>query len=545
MANERGRTTSLNQKQSGKGTGQETCPFFCLYPKTDLIHICTQKQHTNKHAVCRKYTIFVSDRTNAYTYMTSKAFLLAIALATCQTYSYSQDTGTRPLAFPTAEGYGKYTTGGRGGKVYEVTTLEDSGPGSLREAVAAEGPRTIVFRVSGTIRLKRQLTIKHPYITIAGQTAPGDGICLGGYPLNIDADEVIIRYIRVRLGDENQAEADAISSRSHKNIILDHVSASWSVDETMSIYHCDSITVQWCIIAESLFGASHSKGAHGFGGIWGSNYSTYHHNLIACHSSRNPRFAGGSGFVDFRNNVVYNWGYNSTYGGGALHKNGRDPRFTITHSDINMVNNYYKPGPATTPGEVSHRIANPSWAEGDCGKWFVEGNVMEGCDRVTTDNWDGGIQPNSDLPMVMDSIRRHTPWEAMPIRQHSAHEAYDLVLQHAGASFPQRDAADCRIVDDTRHGRATFEGTAYKAKHKMADKNVKSGIIDSQNDVGGWPVLKSKKPPKDTDHDGMPDKWEKQHHLNPNDATDGARKADSCQYTNLEMYLSSLADTTR
>ncbi len=455
--------------------------------------------------------------------------------------SHAQET-ISPLAFPSAEGYGKYTVGGRAGRVYEVTTLEDSGPGSLREAISASEPRTVVFRVSGTIRLKSQLNIKHPYITIAGQTAPGDGICLRGYPLSINADEVIIRYIRVRLGDETGTESDAISARGHKNIILDHVSASWSVDETMSIYHCDSVTVQWCIISESLFKSRHSKGAHGFGGIWGGNYSSYHHNLISCHSSRNPRFAGGSGYVDFRNNVIYNWGYNSVYGGGALHKDGRDPRFLVRHTDVNMVNNYFKPGPATVPGDVRHRIANPSWANGACGKWFVMGNVMEGSEQVTIDNWHSGIQPNSDLPQVMDSIHRKAPWDAMPIRQHSAQEAYGQVLDHAGASFPKRDEVDLRVVNDVRQGAATCEGVGYKLQHKLMNAAVKSGIIDTQEDVGGWPALKATHPPKDSDHDGMPDKWENKHHLNPLDPSDGPQLSADGLYTNLERYLFSLTE---
>jgi len=448
----------------------------------------------------------------------------------------------RPLAFPTAEGYGKYTVGGRGGKVYEVTTLNDGGEGSLRAAVEAKGPRTVVFRVSGTITLSRQLRINNPFITIAGQTAPGDGICLRGFPLSINADQVIIRYVRVRLGDETKTESDAVSARSHKHIVLDHVSASWSVDECMSVYHCDSITVQWCIIAESLFASNHTKGAHGFGGIWGGNYSTYHHNLIASHSSRNPRIAGGAGFVDFRNNVVYNWGYNSTYGGGALHKNGRDKRFTVTNTDVNLVANYYKPGPATAPGEVHHRIVNPSWADGDCGKWYVAANVMEGSDSVTADNWNGGVQPNSSLPMVIDSIRRKEPWPSMPIREQSAHQALVSVLTKAGACFPMRDAVDERIVDDARWGKATYEGLAYRKAHAMVNMWVKSGIIDSQDNVGGWPTLLSKEPPQDSDHDGMPDEWERSHGLDPNDGTDGARLSDDRCYTQLEHYLNSLVD---
>lgn len=468
-----------------------------------------------------------------------KIILFVYILATACLALHAQDT-PRPLAFPTAEGYGKYTIGGRGGQVYEVTTLDDFGEGSLREAINAEGPRTIVFRVSGTISLTKPLNITHPYITIAGQTAPGDGICLRGYPLTINADEVIIRHIRVRLGDETHTESDAISARSHKHIILDHVSASWSVDETMSIYHCDSVTVQWCIISESLFGANHTKGAHGFGGIWGGNYSSYHHNLLSCHSSRNPRFAGGSGFVDFRNNVIYNWGYNSTYGGGALHKSGRDPRFLVKHTDINMVNNYYKPGPATLMGEVHHRIANPSWADGDCGKWYVDGNVMEGDKQVTANNWDGGIHPNSTLPQVMDSIHRTEPWDAMPIHQHTAAEAYQLVLRHAGANFPSRDQVDKRVIADAMNGTASCEGSTYKLKHPIANSSDRSGIIDSQNDVGGWPLLKGVPAPTDSDHDGMPDEWEKEHHLNPQDPTDGPQLSADGLYTHLEEYLSSL-----
>lgn len=443
----------------------------------------------------------------------------------------------RPLAFPSAEGYGKYAVGGRGGRVYEVTTLEDSGKGSLREAVEASGRRTIVFRVSGTITLKKQLSIRNPYITIAGQTAPGDGICLRGYPLSINADEVIIRYIRVRLGDETKTESDAISCRFHKNIILDHVSASWSVDETMSIYHCDSITVQWCIISESLYASNHTKGHHGFGGIWGSDYSTYHHNLIASHSSRNPRFAGASGFVDYRNNVVYNWGYNSCYGGGAEQSGG----YKIARTDINMINNYYKPGPATISGKVRHRIANPSWANGKCGKWYVHGNVMEGNEEVTKDNWNGGIHPNSKEDGVIDSIRRSQPWPSMPINTQSANDAYFSVLEKAGASL-HRDCVDERIINDVRTGKATYEGQGYKKQKGILDRSMKSGIIDSQQDVGGWPVLKSTTPPTDSDHDGMPDNWEKQHSLNPLDSNDGALMAHDCPYTNLEIYLSSIAE---
>lgn len=438
------------------------------------------------------------------------------------------------LAFPTAEGYGKYTRGGRGGAVYEVTNLNDHGPGSLREAIEAKGPRTVVFRVSGTIDLERALTIRNPYITIAGQTAPGDGICLKRYPLNIGADEVIIRYIRVRLGDETGQDADAISGRGHKNIILDHVSTSWSIDETLSIYLCENVTIQWCMITESLYGSNHIKGTHGFGGIWGSNYSTYHHNLIAHHSSRNPRFASGGGYNDYRNNVLYNWGYNSCYGGEKLVKGKENGSF-----DINMVNNYYKPGPATQQGKVSYRIANPSnRGENDYGKWYIDGNYVVGYPEVSRNNWNGGVQTSEEM---LAKVRRNEPWPAMAIHEESPIEAYEAVLQKAGANLPKRDAVDSRIIDEVRGGYATYEGKTYREKMKGNSRPQKSGIIDSPADVGGWPVLKSLPAPLDTDHDGMPDEWEKAHGLNPNNPDDRNLYNDE-GWTWLECYLNELAE---
>lgn len=333
-----------------------------------------------------------------------KTIALAVAIAAATATVAAE----RQLAFPTAEGYGKYTVGGRGGDVYEVTNLNDSGKGSLREAIEAKGPRTVVFRISGTIELKKALTIRNPYLTIAGQTAPGDGICIKDYPLNISADEIIIRHIRVRLGDRSGRDTDAISCRHQKNIILDHVSASWSVDETMSVYMCENVTIQWCMISESLFASNHEKGWHGFGGIWGNNYATYHHNLIACHSSRNPRFASGAGYNDYRNNVIYNWGYNSCYGGEKDHPANND---TFGSFHVNMVGNYYKPGPATQPGRVAYRIVSPTsrGSADNYGKWYVEGNTVEGNAAVTADNWAGGVQPsggNKDL----EHVRMDKPW---------------------------------------------------------------------------------------------------------------------------------------
>jgi len=443
----------------------------------------------------------------------------------------------KQLAFPTAEGYGKYTVGGRGGEVYEVTNLNDSGEGSLRAAIEAEGARTVVFRVSGTIKLNSDLEIKHPYITIAGQTAPGDGITLREYPLVISADEVIIRYIRVRLGDESDDSSDAISSRFTNNIIVDHVSASWSIDETLSIYHCKNVTVQWSIISESLYQSHHSKGGnHGYGGIWGSDYGSYHHNLLAHHSSRNPRFASGSGNTDYRNNVLYNWGFHAAYGGERVQQDSDEFLFT----NINMVANYQKAGPATVPGEVAHRIAAP-WSRNkadDYGKWYISGNIIEGDSWVSENNWLGGVQPQ-DGSEYLEGLKLEEPWPAMAINQQTPEQAYISVLENAGASLPKRDSVDLRIIDEVKNGDATYEGPTYKTDHNVADKSRKSGIIDSQKDVGGWPGLKSLPAPDDSDHDGMPDKWESLNGLNPHDATDG-NTVNGDGYTMLEIYLNSL-----
>jgi pectate lyase len=457
----------------------------------------------------------------------TKTILTGLILITTLVNSWSQQ-----LAFPSAEGYGKYTKGGRGGVVYEVTNLNDNGKGSLREAVEASEPRTVVFRVSGNIELESPLKIKNPYITIAGQTAPGDGICIKNHQLSIDADQVIIRYIRVRLGDESGEDNDAIGSRYTKHIIIDHVSASWSVDECVSIYHCDSITVQWCIISESMSQSNHVKGSHGFGGIWGSNYGTYHHNLLAHHSSRNPRMASGSGNTDFRNNVIYNWGYQSLYGGEKQQK-GNDK---FNFSNFNIVANYYKPGPATKPEEVMYRIANPSYrGENDYGKWFVAENTVEGNKEVSVDNWNGGVQTK----ISVEKIKLKNPWPSMPINQQIAEEAYEIVLEKVGAILPKRDKIDARIIKEVYEGKATYEGKSYKKQHQVADTTVVCGIIDTQNDVGGWPELKSTPAPIDTDHDGMPDDWEDKNGLDKSNPDD-RNNISSDGYTMLEIYLNSI-----
>lgn len=438
-------------------------------------------------------------------------------------------------AFPGVEGGGMYTKGGRGGKVLEVTTVFDTSatnvPGTLRWAVNQSGGRTVVFRVSGTITLVSDLKISRDSITIAGQTAPGDGICLRKYPLVVSANEVIVRYLRVRLGDESGGESDAMSgftnaTTGYKNhIIIDHCSASWSQDETLSYYGNDYVTVQWCIISESLYNSNHPKGAHGYGGIWGGkDHTSFHHNLLAHHSSRNPRLSGlGTTTVcynvDLRNNIIYNWGFNSAYGGEA--------------STANIVNNYYKPGPATKSG-VKSRIYQPS---DTLGVWYISGNYVEGNPAVSADNWAGGVNPSiavSDL----NRIRATAPFPSMPVATHTPQQAFDLVLQYAGATLPKRDAVDSRIVYETRNGKVTYGGRTY-AKAQGFDTTKVYGIIDSQTDVGGWPVLNSLPAPVDSDHDGMPDDWELSHGLNPADAGD-CNIVNANGYTMLEKYLNEL-----
>lgn len=412
------------------------------------------------------------------------------------------------LAFPTAEGFGKYATGGRGGQVITVTNLNDSGDGSLRYAIEQEGARIIVFAVDGTIELKSKMIIKNDNITIAGQSAPGEGICIKGYPLYINANNVIIRYVRSRMGDIHQFEDDAMGAMRVKDLIIDHCSMSWSIDECLSVYRSENVTIQWCMITHSLFKSTHSKGAHGFGGIWGGSKATFHHNLLAHHSSRNPRLASdGYSPVDYRNNVVYNWGFKSAYGGGRQGK-------------VNFVANYYKPGPATSI-DKSEIFLDP--AEDGTGAYYFENNVMEGSSVVTSDNWQG-------VTTKSKSRRVDIPFEYEPIREDLPEEAYRKVLNWAGCSH-RRDSYDLRVVEEVESGTASG-GKTYAGGDK--------GIIDSQEEVGGWPYLKQGIYPLDSDGDGMPDEWEIKNGLNPNDKKDASLSALDINYTNVEVYLNSI-----
>lgn len=424
--------------------------------------------------------------------------------------SFAGSAQNASIAFPGADGFGKYTTGGRGGTVYVVSNLNDDGPGSFREAVKKKGPRTIVFSVSGTIELKSPININSGDLTIAGQSAPGDGICLRDYPVGLNADNVIVRFMRFRLGDVQKLQEDAFSGNKRRTgIVIDHCSISWATDECASFYYNKKFTMQWCIISESLNSSVHEKGDHGYGGIWGGEGASFHHNLLAHHTSRLPRFSGSSTtpnspdeLVDFRNNVIYNWEHNNTYGG----ERGR----------YNVVNNYYKPGPATKSKKPW--MVNPS---SPYGKFFLQGNCLYGNEGVSKDNWNGGVK--ADHP---DSARVDNPYAVEAIEEQSAEKAFDLVLKGAGASL-KRDGIDARIVNEVRTGTASFGKT-------------KNGIIDSQQDVGGWPELKSSTAPVDTDQDGMPDEWETKNKLNPKDGTDAGKYDVNKAYTNLEVYLNSL-----
>ncbi len=419
----------------------------------------------------------------------------------------------RAPAFPGAEGFGKYSIGGRGGKVYEVTNLNPDGPGSFRAACEANEPRTVVFRVSGTIPLEKELKLRNPYLTIAGQTAPGDGVCIKNYQFNFDTQHMIVRHMRFRPGDEKRKEQDAFGG-GNDHIIVDHCSVSWGIDETLSINKASNLTVQWCLVSESLTKSLHKKGSHGYGGLWGGPGGSFHHNVLAHHSSRNPRASGNadSGLLDFRNNVIYNWGFNSAYGGELW------PR--------NWVNNYYKFGPATSE-DVRHRIF---LQKDPRGRMYAAGNYVWGFPAVTKDNWNGGIDFAEDGEATEKTLRACEPYTVAPVKTQPAERAYRKVLKEVGCSL-HRDAVDERVIKEVRTGTATY-GETYGGGGK--------GLIDSQTAVGGWPELRSLPAPEDSDHDGMPDTWERRHGLNPNDPADGAQDANGDGYTNLEEYLNSL-----
>ena len=456
-----------------------------------------------------------------------KLFFLLIgpALATILMLAISGTVSAKEvLAFPGAEGFGRLASGGRSGDVYEVTSLEDSGPGSLREGIrTAKGPRTIVFRTSGTIQLKSKLLLDKSDITIAGQTAPGDGIALRDYTFQIKgATNIIVRYIRLRLGDQNKPQGarggdDTFNTEDMERAIVDHCSLSWAIDGTHDLRRGGSFTMQWSIICESLNNSLHNKGAHAMGASYRSPSGniSLHHNLYATCRDRHPSLGSQNDppqfIVDFRNNIDYNWSDPGTC--------------NFCDSFINCISNVWRPGPMTNPAKlpIAMKGGLPDMAKG-----HMEGNIFEGREDLTKDNYAAldfhrWLGPDSNYK-YRGTVKGWKVDKAadlganMPHTQ-SAAQAMELVLARAGASL-HRDAVDQRIIENVR-------------KHT-------GKVINSQEEVGGWPALRSLPAPLDSDHDGMPDKWENAHGLNPNDPSDRNAIPEGDGYTNLEKYLNSL-----
>lgn len=484
----------------------------------------------------------------------------------CLLLLMASTTYSQQIAFPGAEGAGKFTSGGRGTlatmtTVFEVTNLTDANSlGSLRYACSQSTTtypyRTIVFRVSGTIHLSSRLTIPKN-TTIAGQTAPGDGICLADYPVAINGDNVIVRYMRFRMGDKNQLKTtptgcgvpvapfsascmpldgsggdDSFGDLGHKNLIIDHCTVGWSNDESLTFYRGDSLTMQWNMITEPLNYSYHFETGdadfehHGYGGIWGSLHGTFHHNLFAHCNSRNPRFGGNSSYptgsiesADFRNNVIYNWGLYTVYGGEG--------------GQYNLVNNYYKYGPSTGTG-TKYRIVNvDSNTSFPLAKYYLSGNYVDGSTTNTNNNWLGAFMLSGNAADTVKS-KVYTPFlpDYLPSTTDAAIAAYDTVLKGAGCTIPNRDTLDKRIVNDVKNR----TGRLIDVQGGFAHATPYAQTADA------WPYLATTTPPTDTDHDGMPDAWETLNGLNPNNANDRGLFAAN-GYTNLENYINGITAT--
>ncbi len=451
-------------------------------------------------------------------------------------------------AFPGAMGGGEYTFGGRGGKVITVTSLADDGPGTLREACETGGARIVVFNVSGIIHLKTPLIIRAPYITIAGQTAPGDGICVAGESTWINTHDVVIRHMRFRRGETWVGRRDdALGGNPVGNIIIDHVSASWGLDENMSLYRHmyndstgkpieDKLPTVNLTIQNSIFSEGLDTWNHAFGSTLGGENCTFMRNLWADNTGRNPSI-GWNGIFNFVNNVIFNWVHRSVDGGDyrALY---------------NIINNYYKPGPMTkTDNPVGHRIVKPEAGRSKLGylvfgRVYANGNIMEGNEKVTKNNWDGGVQveeePDAGKYTGFMKWNKPFPMPVFPIM--SAGEAYAYVLDHAGATFPRRDPVDTRVIKQVKTGEIDYlkdvnlDGIPRFKYRRLPADSYKEGIITDIREVGGYPEYKGT-PYKDTDKDGMPDEWEEKYGLNPNDPTDANGDLNGDGYTNIEEYI--------
>lgn len=444
-----------------------------------------------------------------------------------------QTIDEKALAFPGAEGFGKFTTGGRGGRIFIVSNLNDKGAGSFRAAAEATEKRIITFTVSGIVHLETKLSIKGE-VTIAGQSAPGDGICLADNSVGLAGDNIIIRFLRFRMGDKYQKGGmvdgnggdDAFGGTHRKNIIIDHCSMSWSTDEVFSIYAGDSTTVQWNLISEPLNYSYHFETGdkdyehHGFGGIWGGRHFSAHHNLFAHCNNRTPRFDGIRNApqenCDYRNNVIYNWGANNVYAGEG--------------GNYNIVNNYYKYGPSTA-ANAKAKIVNPYKKPPAIpfGKFYVAGNYVDGSPEVTADNWLGVIM-NNGTEADAAAAKMNSAFTAFAIKTFSGADAYTQVLKNVGVIFPARDTLDERIINDVKNRTGKFidvqGGFAHGTGYELT--------------VNAWPALRSLPAPIDTDKDGMPDDWEKQQGLDMNNDGDASVYKLSNYYTNIEVYLNSL-----
>jgi hypothetical protein len=448
-------------------------------------------------------------------------FLLGGCAVAADAASASEAIKGQQLAFPGAEGFGRFARGGRGGDVYHVTNLNDDGPGSFRDGVAtAKGPRTIVFDLSGTILLKSPLVIDKSYLTIAGQSAPGDGICLRDQTFRIKkASHIIVRYLRIRLGDQNKPRPsgpDCIDTTDIDHVIFDHISAGWGIDGNHDLRRGGNFTLQWSIYAEALNHSLHDEGSHAMLGSFRDLTAgiSLHHNLLASSRDRHPTLGGSprtnpNAVADFRNNVIYNVE-------GATN---------LGNCKINVINNYFRPGPNTTRDRLPMALKAENRG---APKVYLSGNLFEGTSKFDRDNmlavdfvrWAKG----NYLTTTAEEVRQDSENSLdgnVPVTQ-SARDAYETVLARSGASL-FRDAADAGLVQGVRD-----------RTHRM---------IDSQDEVGGWPELKTKPAPSDRDRDGMTDQWEMNQGLDPEDASDGNHDRDNDAYTNLEEYLNCLASS--